>query len=150
MLRNLLLPRWMAMPGISLWLCITLYEIWALFFHSCHQSGLKAVNGMGMFSHYKQWTTLWPYPPFWNSRNLKSVTLTAPVLTWGSPVLTRARAQLICKNLEQEESRRAWFDCGQLWKWPCAMKLCPPTPITTTTTHCILYITRLETFQHQV
>lgn len=135
-----------------IWLSITLYGILALLSHSCHQSGLKAANGMGMSSHYMRWTTVLPCPPFWNSGNLKSVTLAAPVLTWGSPALTRARAHLICKNLEQEESRRGWFDCGQLWKWLCAMKLWadrarfePPPP-----THCILYITQPGTFQHQV
>lgn len=56
------------------------------------------------------------------SENLKSVTLAAPVLTWGSPAFTRASAQLIYRNLERVESRRGWFDCGQLWKWLCAMK----------------------------
>lgn len=48
--------------------------------------------------------------------NLKSVTLAAPVLTWGSPALTKAAAQLIYRNLERVESKRGWFDCGQLWK----------------------------------
>lgn len=38
-------------------------------------------------------------PPFSGyTENLKSVTLAAPVLTWGSPALTRAPAQLIYRN----------------------------------------------------
>lgn len=55
------------------------------------------------------------------SSNVKSVALAAPVLTWGSPALASAPAQLIYRNLERVESRRAWFDCGQLWKWLCVL-----------------------------
>ena len=73
---------------------------------------------------------------FGYTENLKSVTLAAPVLTWGSPALTRAPAQLIYRNLELEESRRGWFDCGQLWKWLCVLwsrgrpcQIWPPHPL---------------------
>ena len=69
-----------------------------------------------------------PHPFFFffgYTENLKSVTLAAPVLTWGSPALNRAPAQLIYRNLEREESRRGWFDCGQLWKWLCVCAMKP-------------------------
>lgn len=74
--------------------------------------------------------------------NVKWVTLAAPVLTWGSPGITRAPAQLICKNLEREESRRGWFDCGQLWKWLCAMKLGQTMPdLNPCPLHSLCYLT---------
>lgn len=67
---------------------------------------------MEMLSHYKQRTTLLPYPPFWNSRNLKSVTLAAPVLTWGSPVLNQSPSLTY-----RQESGTGGIQEGLVWLW---------------------------------
>lgn len=132
-------------------------------FHSPLQKSHTIAIRKGMSNHGNYWRNNSPpphpppppsHPPFFfffgYSENLKSVTLAAPVLTWGSPALTRAPAQLIYRNLERVESRRGWFDCGQLWKWLCVLwshgrpcQIWPPTLY-------ILYVTQLETFQDQV
>lgn len=124
-----------------------------ILFHSSLQKSHTIAIRKGMSNHGNYWrNNSLPHPPplFGYSENLKSVTLAAPVLTWGSPALTRAPAQLIYRNLERVESRRGWFDCGQLWKWLCVLwshgrpcQIWPPTLY-------ILYVTQLETFRDQV
>lgn len=99
----------------------TKLNVGQIFFHSSLQKSLTIAIRKGMSNHCNYWTNDSPHF-FWYTDNLKSVTLVAPVLTWGSPALSRAPTRLICKNLEREESRRGRFDCGQLWKWLCAMK----------------------------
>lgn len=44
-------------------------------------------------------------------------------LLGGLQYLPETKLNLSAGIWNQEESRRGWFDCGQLWKWLCAMKL---------------------------